>query len=72
MSRKYGDEQRKAVKEIREGLILQLEATYLKKFEELKDAGLGDGSLARITQLLLLSRDGAITPLRKEIEASNN
>jgi len=35
----------------------------------LRALDLGEGSVARLTQLLLRSRDGAITPLQQEIEA---
>jgi hypothetical protein len=30
---------------------------------------LGEGAIARLTQLLLISREAAITPLQQEIEA---
>ncbi len=68
MTRVYGDEQRAIVKQIREELIKSLESNYLKTFEQLNEFGLGEGMIVKLTQLLLLSRDGAITPLQKEIE----
>ena len=68
MTRVYGDEQRAIVKQIREELIKSLESSYLKTFEQLNEFGLGEGMIVKLTQLLLLSRDGAITPLQKEIE----
>ena len=71
MKRKYGDEQRLVIRNIRENFIKELEELYLKQFNQINEAGLGDGAIAKVTQLLLLSRDGAITPLRNEIEIRN-
>ena len=71
MSRIYGNQQRAAVRDIREGLIDEIEMVYLKAFDKLKDSGLGDGLIVRLTQLLLLSKDGAISSLKKEIEGSD-
>ena len=68
MKRVYGDEQRAAVREIREELIEQIESLYLKKFEQLNNVGLGDGMVGKVTQLLLISRDAAIAPLQEEVE----
>ncbi len=68
MQRIYGDEQRAAVKQIQEELIRQIDELYLKTFEQLNDFGLGDGVIVRLTQLLLLSKDAAITPLKEGIE----
>jgi hercynine metabolism small protein len=63
------EEQRRAVRELREGLIAQLEELYGRAFELLADQNLGEGGIARLTQLLLRSREAAITPLQEEIEA---
>ena len=63
------EEQRRAVRELREGLIAQLEELYGRAFESLADQNLGEGGIARLTQLLLRSREAAITPLQEEIEA---
>ena len=71
MTRVYGDEQRAIVKQIREELIKSLESHYLNTFEKLNEFGLGEGMIVKLTQLLLLSRDGAITPLQREIENRN-
>jgi len=59
------EEQRKAVRELRESL----EELYGAAFERLTTQNLGDGGIARLTQLLLRSREAAITPLQEEIEA---
>ncbi len=63
------EEQRRAVRELRESLIAQLEELYGNAFEKLASQNLGEGGIARLTQLLLRSREAAITPLQEEIEA---
>jgi hercynine metabolism small protein len=63
------DEQRRAVRELRETLISQLEALYRQAFDSIGSQDLGEGAIARLTQLLLRSREAAITPLEEEIEA---
>jgi len=57
------------VRELRESLIAQLEELYGNAFEKLASQNLGEGGIARLTQLLLRSREAAITPLQEEIEA---
>jgi hercynine metabolism small protein len=63
------EEQRRAVRDLRESLIAQLEELYGNAFEKLASQNLGEGGIARLTQLLLRSREAAITPLHEEIEA---
>jgi len=63
------EEQRSTVRRQRESLIEELETVYRHAFERLSELELGEGSVARLTQLLLRSRDAAITPLQEEIEA---
>jgi hercynine metabolism small protein len=63
------EEQRRAVRELRESLIAHLEELYGNAFEKLASQNLGEGGIARLTQLLLRSREAAITPLQEEIEA---
>ena len=63
------EDQRRAVRAMREGLISQLEELYGAAFETLASQELGEGGIARLTQLLLRSREAAITPLQEEIEA---
>ncbi|MCP9849503.1 hercynine metabolism small protein [Cyanobium sp. Morenito 9A2] len=63
------DDQRRAVRQVREGLIEQLEALYREAFDRIGTHDLGEGAIARLTQLLLRSREAAITPLQEEIEA---
>jgi hercynine metabolism small protein len=54
---------------VREGLIEQLEELYREAFDRIGTQDLGEGAIARLTQLLLRSREAAITPLQQEIEA---
>jgi len=63
------EDQRRAVRELREGLIAQLEELYMEAFDRVAGQDLGEGGIARLTQLLLRSREAAITPLQEEIEA---
>jgi hercynine metabolism small protein len=63
------EQQRQAMRAMREGLIQQLESLYRDAFDRISDQDLGEGAIARLTQLLLRSREAAITPLQEEIEA---
>ena len=63
------DEQRATVRLQRETLIEELEAVYCNAFDRLGALEMGEGSVARLTQLLLRSREGAINPLEQEVEA---
>ena len=72
MARIYGDDQREAAKAILEELINRIESNYLKTFDDLNEFGLGEGMVVKITQILLSSRDGALTPLNKEINQINH
>jgi hercynine metabolism small protein len=63
------EEQRTAMRQTREQLIEELEQLYRNAFDRIGAQNLGEGAIARLTQLLLRSREAAITPLREEIEA---
>ena len=63
------EEQRAAMRQVREGLIDNLEELYRQAFDRISEQDLGEGAIARLTQLLLRSREAAITPLQEEIEA---
>ncbi|MBE9152802.1 MULTISPECIES: hercynine metabolism small protein [unclassified Cyanobium] len=63
------EEQRAAMRQVREELVGELEELYRRAFDRIGDASLGEGAVARLTQLLLCSREAAITPLQQEIEA---
>ena len=57
------------MRSLREELIGELEELYRRAFDRISEQDLGDGAIARLTQLLLRSREAAITPLQQEIEA---
>ncbi|MFM7548571.1 MAG: hercynine metabolism small protein [Cyanobacteriota bacterium] len=63
------EEQRAAMRQTREGLINELDELYRNAFDRISEQNLGEGAIARLTQLLLRSREAAITPLQEEIEA---
>ncbi len=63
------EEQRATMRQVREGLISELEELYRNAFDRIGNQDLGEGAIARLTQLLLRSREAAITPLQQEIEA---
>ena len=63
------ENQRATVREQRERLIEELNAVYSKTFDQLPSLDLADRTLARLTQLILNSRESAITTLEEEIEA---
>lgn len=63
------EEQRAAMRQVREELVGELEELYRRAFDRIGDKSLGEGAVARLTQLLLCSREAAITPLQEEIEA---
>ncbi len=63
------ENQRTTVREQRERLIEELNAVYTRTFDQLPCLDLADRTLARLTQLILNSRESAITTLQEEIEA---
>jgi len=63
------EEQRAQVRRMREALIDELEGVYRRAFDAIGTEDMGEGAVARLTQLLLRSREGAISPLQEEIEA---
>ena len=63
------EEQRALVRRVRESLIDELEGIYRRAFDAIGSEDMGEGAIARLTQLLLRSREGAISPLQEEIEA---
>ena len=63
------EEQRALARRVRESLIEELETTYRRAFDAIGTEDMGEGAVARLTQLLLRSRDGAISALEEEIEA---
>ena len=63
------EQKRAAMRQLRLELIAELETLYGRAFDRIGEQDLGEGAIARLTQLLLLSREAAITPLQQEIEA---
>ena len=63
------EEQRHLLRQIREQMVAELEEVYRLAFDRICEQDLGEGAIARLTQLLLRSREAAITPLKEEIEA---
>ena len=62
------EQRRQTIKAQREQLIGELETLYMAAFERIGQLELGEGAVARLTQLMLRSREAAITPLQEEIE----
>ncbi len=62
-------DQRERVRILRESTMRDLESLYENKFEQLLDQGIEDKYLARVIQLLLNSKEAAISLLKQEIEA---
>ena len=62
------EEQRSKLKKQRENLIQDLESLYRSVFDQISTLNLPEATLARLTQMILNSREGAITPLEQEIE----
>ena len=62
------EERRQTIKAQRELLISELETVYMAAFERIGQLDLGEGAVARLTQLMLRSREAAITPPQDEIE----
>ena len=70
MARKYGEEQREEINKIKSELIHKIESIYIDTFNQLNKKGLGDGAIAKLTQLLLVSRERAISSLKDSNEIS--
>ena len=62
-------EQRQNIQIQREALIKSLEKLYKRSFDNLSNLGLSESSVAKLTQLMLRSREGAINPLKEQVEA---
>ncbi len=57
------------IRQQREHLIKNLKDLYQNSFVRISNLNLPERKLAKLTQILLLSQEGAISPLQKEIEA---
>ena len=65
MSRKN---QQAQLKLLREKILLEIEDFYKNTFESIAELELGKGDIAKLAQILIQSKDGATSPLKKEIE----
>ncbi len=63
MKRKYGNDQREAIKELKIELAEKIDKMFLDTFTGLSSRGLGDGAIANLTQELLLAKQEAIKAL---------
>jgi len=62
------EEKRLKLKIQREKLINSLEEVYTNAFNELTLINIEEGSIAKLSQAFILSREAALSPLKKEIE----
>ena len=62
------EQKRIALKLQREKLISSLDKVYKNAFNELSKLDIEEGSLAKLSQIFLLSREAAISSLQQEIE----
>ena len=58
-------EQRAIAHRVQQQLTAELEALYRGVFDRMSREPLGEGAMARLTQVILRSRDGALSPLQE-------
>ena len=63
------ESQRLAVREARESLIRKLDLVFKEAFEDIDAEGMGEGAIARLTQLILHTRAQALANMEREIKA---
>ncbi len=63
------EEQRAAVRRMRESLIEELEGVYRRAFDAIGSDDMGEGAVARLAELLLRFPRRGHCPLQEEIEA---
>ncbi len=63
------ENQRKIIRLYREKLLEELDGLYQISFDQLSKLDLGEGAITKLTRAILQSREAALSPLRKEIEA---
>lgn len=63
-------EQRAIVHRVQQELTAELEALYRGVFDRISREHLGEGVIARLTQVVLRSRDGALSPLQEAMGLS--
>ncbi len=62
------EQKRITLKLQREKLMSELDKVYKNAFNELSSLDIEEGSLAKLSQIFLLSREAAMNSLQKEIE----
>ena len=60
-------EQRAIACRVQQHLTAELEALYRSVFDRMSREPLGEGAMARLTQVILRSRDGALSPLKEAL-----
>ncbi len=63
-------EQRAVARRVQQDLSAALETLYRDVFDRMSQETLGEGAMARLTQLILRSRDGALSPLQEAMGPS--
>ncbi len=63
-------EQRAIARRVQQDLSAALETVYRDVFDRMSQETLGEGAMARLTQLILRSRDGALSPLQEAMVPS--
>ncbi len=63
------ESQRLAVRKARVSLIRKLDLVFKEAFEGIDAEAMGEGAVARLTQLILQTRAQALASLEREIEA---
>ena len=58
-----------AVRQVRESLIQKLDLVFKEAFEEIDAEAMGEGAVACLMQLILVTRFDALANLEREIEA---
>lgn len=58
-------EQRAIAHRVQQQLAAELESLYRGVFDRMSREHLGEGAMARLTQVILRSRDGALSPLQE-------
>ncbi|KGG13646.1 MULTISPECIES: hercynine metabolism small protein [Prochlorococcus] len=62
------EQQLKLLKDKRKAIIQDLEIFYQNAFNEISKLNVAEGDIAKLCQLLLLSKEAALGPMQKEIE----
>ena len=64
-------EQRAIARRVQQQLSAKLESLYRDAFDGMSRESLGEGTMARLTQVILRSRDGALSPLQEAMGSSS-